>query len=461
MDVRSAIRRQTLSRLFVAALWALSCAAYTAHAATPPQVQQGWPVRTEFLRISNEFASIEAVLYQPPGSSQSRSTALVYTHPFAAGNLRGPFCETLAERGFAVLCFNNRYTNNQQLNTIWEPVALDVAAAVLELRARGFKNVLLLGYSAGGPTMGYYQNLAQNGNSIFRGGATLSGFKGFFTAAGAERRMPPADGIVFVNPSTGVGASGILRLDGSVINEDTGQRDPALDMYNPANGYNSATGAAKYTPQFLTAYRDAQCRRMNRLVDAAQARLAIVTSGQGRFVDDEYAINIGLRANPAYADLSLAASTKDAWVVLPDGKPQVVTNDRRVANNRTQNRSTPETARSDRSFLGYRGVRCIALNADATTADEHGLDVNSNSNTLYNNIATTNVPLLIIQGTADNTIVHLTLAELIHNSAINTTDRTLLYIRGMTHGLVPLNPSFGDTVATLNGAIVDWLNRRY
>jgi pimeloyl-ACP methyl ester carboxylesterase len=422
-------------------------------------VQHAWPVQTEYLRISNEFASIDAVLYSPPGNK--RRTALVYTHPFASGNLSGPFCQSLAERGFAVLCFNNRYTNNQQLNTIWEPIALDMAAAIKELRDRRYQRIVLIGYSAGGPTMGYYQNLAENGNAIFRDGATLSGFKGFFTETGAERRVPRADGILLVNPSTGVGASGILRLDGAVIDEETGARDAALDMYNPANGYNPADGSAKYTAEFLAVYRAAQCARMNRLIDAAQARLALVAAGQGRFIDDEITVNIGLRANPAYADLSLAKSTKEPWPVLPENKAHIVNNDRRIANNRNANRSTPETARSDRSFLGYRGVRCLALDADATTAAEHGLDVNSNNNTLYNNIAGITVPLLILQGTADNTIVHLTLAELIHNSATRTSDRTLMYVRGMTHGLVPLTAEFGDTVDVLNDAVVDWLNTRY
>ena len=118
-------------------------------------------------------------------------------------------------------------------------------------------------------------------------------------------------------------------------------------------------------------------------------------SSAQRFVDDDYTVNVGLRANPAYADLTLAGGTQEGWAVLPGNQKQIVKSDRRVANNRTLNRSTPETVRSDRSFLGYRGVRCINLNPDATTAAEHGLDTTSNSNTLYNNIAGSTVPLLI------------------------------------------------------------------
>ena len=105
------------------------------------------PTTTEFVRVSNEYAANDAVLRYP--THGSRKVALVYTHPFASTNLVGFFCETLPVRGYAVLCINNRFTNNQQLNTAWEQIALDVASGVKELRSRGYEKVLLVGYSAG------------------------------------------------------------------------------------------------------------------------------------------------------------------------------------------------------------------------------------------------------------------------------------------------------------------------
>jgi len=235
-------------------------------------------VRADYLRISNQFATVEAVLHAPE-THDNKALALLYTHPFAATSLSGFFCSQLPRLGWPVLCMNNRFSNNQQLNTIWEPIAFDVAAGVAELRRRGYQQIVLIGYSAGGPTVAYYQALAEQGNALFSQGKSLSGFKGFFDRSGAERRVPAADGLLLLNPSSGIGASGMFRLDPSVIDEVTGARDPALDMYSPANGYDPASGTARYSAEFLQRYRAGQCARMNRLIEQTQARLKAARDG--------------------------------------------------------------------------------------------------------------------------------------------------------------------------------------
>lgn len=437
----------------LAALLCAGCAAPRADG--PPPAPR---VVSEYVRIANEYATLDAVLHRP--AEGAAPVAVVTTHPFAASSLSGFGCDALPRRGFAVLCFNNRLTNNPQFNAIWEPIALDVAAAVHEMRRRGYRKVVLMGLSAGGPTMAYYQNVAENGNAVFRDGATLSGFRGFVAAGGMPRRLPPADGLVLANPSSGIGASGILRLDASVVDEATGRRDPSLDMYAPANGYDPATGTARYAPQFVARYRAAQCARMNRLIDASLERRAAVRAGRARFADDEVAVNVGLRANPAYTDLSLAASTRAPQVLLPGGERTVVRNDRRAVDLRQRNLGHDEAARTDLSFLSWRAVRCTALDADATDPAAHGLDAASNSNTTYANLAGVAVPLLVMQGTADDTIVHLTLAELIHDAAVRSRDRSLWFVRGATHGMTALRPEFGDVPGTVADAIARWLRER-
>ena len=417
------------------------------------------PISTskDFIRISNVFASNDAVLYSPVGGD--KKVALIYTHPFAATTLVGFFCDQLPIRGYAVLCFNNRYTNNQQLNTIWEPTALDIASAVTELRTRGYQKVYLIGYSAGGPTMAYYQALAEKGNAIFNSGNTLSGFKGFFNADKTARAFPPSDGLIFVNPSSGVGASGMFRLDGSIIDEENGTKDPSLDMYSSANGFDAVKGTGTYTKTFLQNYYVAQCNRMNKLIESSQKRLEIVKSGKGRFVDDELSLTVGLRANPAYVDLSLATTTKGSYLLLPSGEISVVKNERKLNNYSTRNRGVDEAARTDTSFLSYRAVKCISFNPDATTKDEHGLDTKSSNNVTYANMELVNAPTLIIQGNADNTIVHLTIPELIFNSTA-AADKSLWFIKGMTHGITANNSSDGDVPGVLANSIASWLKTR-
>lgn len=425
--------------------------------AGPAAAPRAATVTTEFIRLTNDYAVNDAVLRAP--STGPRKVALLYTHPFAASSLTGFFCDALPARGFAVLCLNNRFSNNQQFNTNWEPIALDVASGVQELRARGYEKVFLIGFSAGGPTVAYYQALAERGNAVFKGASALSGFKGFFDKTGGERRLPPADGIVMVNPSSGIGASVMFRLDGSVVNEETGSRDPSLDMYAAANGFDAARGVASYSPEFLRRYRAAQCDRMNRLIEASTQRMAAVKAGRARFIDDELGATVGLRANPAYVDRSLAASTRGQYLILPDRVVTTIVNDRTVANLAQRNRGIDEAARTDASFLSYRAVRCNRFDPDAVTAGEHGLDTTSSNNVTYDNMASVSVPTLILQGTADNTIVHLTVAELIFNST-RAGDKSLWYVKGMTHGITALSPSHGDVSAITADAISGWIDTR-
>ena len=58
----------------------------------------------------------------------------------------------------------------------------------------------------------------------------------------------------------------LLRsLNGSVVNETPKSFDPALDPYNPANGYNPS-GASAYTADFQARYYAAQSMRLKALI---------------------------------------------------------------------------------------------------------------------------------------------------------------------------------------------------
>src|SRR3954469_18906614 len=191
----------------------------------------------EYLLVSNEYAQIDGVLRSQPG--RQSPTVLLDSHPrtISAWNLNSWPCLDLPPFGIDTFGFNNRFTNSPagtEVVTTWEEYALDVAAAVAAMRDRGYKNVILYGLSAGGPLMSYYQNVAENGNSVFGNGQALSGFKGFFADDGKERRPPPADAVIFQNSTIGTGNSFIIRLDASILDEDEVARDPDLDLFNPA-----------------------------------------------------------------------------------------------------------------------------------------------------------------------------------------------------------------------------------
>jgi pimeloyl-ACP methyl ester carboxylesterase len=124
-----------------------------------------------------------------------------------------------------------------------------------------------------------------------------------------------------------------------------------------------------------------------------------------------------------------------------------------------RNRGVDEAARTDLSFISYRAVRCTHFDADAVSASAHGLDTASSNNITYANLARARVPLLIIQGTADDTIAHLTIAELLYNES-SAADRSLWYVRGMTHGITAARPEHGDVPGITAQAIHRWLIER-
>lgn len=436
------------------------------------EVLDGFPpageeMRSEYVLVRNQFGTVDGVLRR--ASRTASQAVLIQTHPrrTSAMNLNAWPVRQHAQLRIDTFAFNNRATNSAagtEVVTIWEELALDVAAAVQEMRSRGYRYVLLYGHSAGGPLMAYYQNLSENGNSIFNAGSGLSRFAGF-EQDGHEIRFPTADALITQNSTVGTGYSFLLRLDGSVIDERSGDRDPKLDPFAEANGFDVDTGEAHYDHEFLTRYFAAQCFRMNRLVDAAQERLEACLAGRGLFRDDELIVVPGIRAEPSCVDLALAAGTREARRCLPSHEPVLVRSRRRVVHNyaaRNKQFRDGGTVHTLRSFLSYRAVSAIAADygPDATEPTECGIDFRSSNAITAAHVASVSVPLLITASTAD-TQVHLPSAELMYNAAVRTSDKSLVFIDGAEHDMTPVDEKFGDTRSIHVRAIAEWLAQRF
>ena len=92
-----------------------------------------------------------------------------------------------------VLCMAPRFVNND-VQVRWDQIALDVKAGMEFLRRQpSITKVVLFGHSGGGPTMSFYQAVAENGPGYCKDAKRLSpcteDLSGF----------PKADGIVFAD----------------------------------------------------------------------------------------------------------------------------------------------------------------------------------------------------------------------------------------------------------------------
>lgn len=161
-----------------------------------------------------------------------------------------------------------------------EIVLLDVAAAMVRLRAEGFEHVILLGNSGGASLYGLYneQSLRAPDRRI---GRTPGGRPTKLETAD----LPPADGIILVSPHPGQGKLLMGCIDPAVVDEnDPAATDPALDFLEPRNGYQDAPEPARYAPDFIERYRTAQRARVERLDafarDLIEARLAARRRGK-------------------------------------------------------------------------------------------------------------------------------------------------------------------------------------
>ena len=226
----------------------------------------------------HQLGPAKATLYKPD-SGPAPHVGIVLMHR-TANFLATLACRELSARGFLALCMNPRFDNNEtQIN--WEQIPLDVAAGVNFLKSQpGITKVVLWGHSGGGPTMSFYQAVAENGPSYCQGphklvecGNNLAG-------------VPRADGIIL---SDGHPGNPILRLR-SINPAVTDEKNPdrlnsRLDPFDPTNGY-TPDGASRYSEEFKTRYFKAQAERMNRLIDNALELLQRIEAGKHIYTDD-------------------------------------------------------------------------------------------------------------------------------------------------------------------------------
>ena len=412
-------------------------------------------VKVSFVRLGRR---IPGVLYEPEEKSGLSRIAVLVMHS-DEDYLTCPTGPELAKRGFTVLCANVTgkegiiFSQNEKLRC--------VHAAVAWLKAReGTDKVVLMGHSGGATLMSAYQALAENGPSIFQGPEMICPYP-------YSEQLEPADGLMLLDANWGNSVMQLLSLDPARLSEDNGKDiDPALNLFNPANGFNRA--GSTYSGAFIEAFQKAQGERNNRILDHALERSRVIDAGEGQYADDEPLIIPGAAQsffnNKLYAqDIRLMSHTKNPRPLIHrDGSitEEIVRSVRKPENDISFTESFLEGARylTVKTYLSSYAIR-TEKDFGYNECELWGVDWKTSYTAPPGNVTHVRVPTLVMGMTggweylASETIYEMSAAS----------DKEIAFVEGASHKFEPARHyeafpgQFGDTMKLLHDYVASWL----
>ncbi len=425
----------------------------------PPPPQQPLPagVKASFVPLAH---GTPGVLYEPVNPGAKARIGIFVMH--AGGDyLTFSACSELSKRGYRVLCANNSSSKSGAFDDgIFDRILLEAKLGVAYLRQYpGIDKVVLFGHSGGATVMTAYQDIAENGTRACNGPEKIH--KCPETLAG----LPKADGVVLADANWGQAEMTLFSVDPAVIDDQRGTvLDPALDMYNPVNGY--APAGSHYSPAFVHAFLAAEGRRNNRLVELAQRRLALIEAGKGNYTDDEPFIVAGASfiGNRLFSeDPSLLQHSQKPWPLLHgDGS---VTNEIIYSLRKSEGRRNPSERMmmgalktTVRNYLSSFAIRVTpGFGYDASSI--RGIDWTSTYASPPGDVEGISVPFLALGMTGHWEGLA---AETIYDHA-GSADKSIAFVEGADHVYAPCDKctkpasAFGDTVKTTYDFIDAWL----
>jgi len=447
----------TMKRL-AALLLALGTTAAPAIAA-PASASAPAPIRTTFVHLAQ---GVPGVLYEPAKPGAKSAIAVVAMHS-NADYLEFSACTELSRRGYRVMCANNSQTKSGAFEegTLDRSIT-EVKLAVDYLRkVPGVKTVVLLGHSGGATLLSAYQMIAENGV------AACSGPEKVWKCDSSLAGLPRADGFMSVDSNWGIASMSLFSIDPAVVDEETGQVvDPALDLFNPANGFDPK--GSHYPAGFVRAFQQGEAARMTRLTAMAQGRMARIAAGKGRFGDDEPFVVPGATLlgfnNKLFAqDISLMAHTARAWPLLKaDGTTvtEVVHSVRVPTNTKSFTASMRGAVKTTvKGFLNSYALR-VAPDFGYDAQGVHGIDWESSYSLTPGNIGHIKVPTLVMGMTGSWEYLA---AETIYERSA-AADKQLAFVEGATHVYTPCKVcektpgQYGDTVKRIYDHVDQWLS---
>lgn len=422
----------------------LSAAAY---AAAPP------PTYVQF------SGAAKGALYKPdPALFPSPHVGVVVMHR-NSNYLNHISTVQLPARGFVVLGMNPRCDNNEALCAPWENNALDVKSGVNYLRALpGITKVILLGHSGGGPTMTFYEAVAEQGVAFCQQPGKL------IKCSNSLAGLPRVDGVILMDAHPGNGINAVRSISGGVTNDKQilkNNQDPKidkkLDPFSVSNGYRDG-GLTLYSDQFKKSYFKAQADRMNALIDEALDRLADVEAAGD--TDAPFIVPYADNARLSQIDLSIHHGTLlPRALVKNDG---TIDASHPVNSVRVQSLSPGDEAGFGsmmfltlKSFLSVRAVR--------STDSFDGVDWCSSNNSTPCNLQNMTVPLVVF---AMGGHYFIRDAEQYFDMAVSP-DKQFFVIEGAAHGLTPCTAcqttpgQYSNVTKNLFDQAAIWMNARF
>jgi hypothetical protein len=411
------------------------------------------------------------------GSGSNAHTAIFMIHE-TDDFISNTACSQLNSRGFTALCAKSQYTSDGEV--MWDQLALDVGKGVAFLRTvPGVTRVVLVGWSGGGAISAYYQNVAENGVAACQGTTSLDPCTDVNLAG-----LPAADGVVLLDSIPGLAFADLTAWDPSVQPDGLSKfQNPALYLFNPANGWNSNLEVSStYSQGFIDRYTQAQADREAFLVGVAQQLQKQIADGNAAFTNDlPFPVGGHDKANIFSTDSNLLSHTQGQYTLLTpstctvntlncNGTVQPINTVRNPAAGgslastpATNDAWSPNFAFSVQTFMSIVAIRApnFRLTADNIT----GVDWTSSNTATVANMAGIHAPVLIMSMTAHYWMVP---SELYYLAATKSSSRTLAYVYGATHEFVPcttgcptpLGP-FGDTVDETFTYVANWLAAKF
>jgi len=357
---------------------------------------------------------------------------------------------------------NTRFDNNEA-QVIFEEMALDVRAGINFLRQNqsgltpGIQRVILWGYSGGGPTMSFYQAVAEAGVGFCQDSHKLTQCES--SGSTSLVGLPKADGIVFVDAHPGNPIIGMLRSNNPAVHNENHPENlrPRLNPYDPANGYNS-NGLSTYSDVFKKRYFEGQSDRLNKLIDEAFDIQFHIDQGAYPYPDDApFVIGRSTASKLFVLDTSILHSTVKPQQLLKDDG--TIDASHIVESVRLPD---PTIANTDETFDG--GARLLTVksflstNAIRSTNSIDGIDYCSSNNSTVCNVRQITVPVLFNAMGA----YYFIRDNEIHYEEVKSQDKEFIVIAGLVHGLTPCNACpggpYNNSQKNFYDHIRDWIN---